>query len=388
MNRRLFIRCVGGGTVLAATSLSITQPAVAQGMPPESVVDWQGPGSEPDPRRWALGYAILAPNPHNRQPWQVDLRESNVITLYCDKERLLPQTDPLGRQILIGHGCFLELLCIALAEKGFVADVALFPQGEPGNTLAEISTKPVARITLRSGSDRDGLFAAIPRRHTPKEAFDTTRLVSAEIVAKLRAVVNVRVANVGASIDAARVAELRKLAMDAARVEFETERTMMESMRLVRIGPTEINTHRDGININSAFVRFAAAVGMVNRNEFPKPGSTAHGQAISRYEKSTSTAPAFIWLSTVGNARSQQVQSGRAYVRLQLTAVPLGLGVHPLSQALQEFAEMKPFYDRIHQLLLGKPASQETLQLFCRIGYPATPAGPTPRRGVKAIIMA
>jgi nitroreductase len=357
-------------------------------MPAEAIASWQGPGDEADPRRWALGYAILAPNPHNRQPWLVDLREPNVITLYCDKERVLPETDPFGRQILIGHGCFLELLAIALAERGFAADITLFPQGEVGASLADLSTKPIARISLKPGAAKDALFTHILKRHTPKEAFDLTQPVAAEAMAALRASIAGQPVVFGGTTQTEQVAMLRKLAMDAARMELETERTMMESVRLIRVGPSEINQHRDGISMNSWFIRFAATVGLFNRNEFPKPGSTGHKQAIARYETFTATAPGFVWMSTTGNSRTQQVQSGRAYVRMQLAAVPLGLGVHPLSQALQEFTEMKPHYERIHQVLLNKTPQQETLQMFCRIGYPKTPAGPTPRRGVKAIIQA
>ncbi len=49
-----------------------------------------------DPRIDALAYAILAPNPHNRQPWLADLSEPDQITLTCDAERRLPATDPFG----------------------------------------------------------------------------------------------------------------------------------------------------------------------------------------------------------------------------------------------------------------------------------------------------
>ena len=55
-----------------------------------------------EPRMQALSYAILAPNPHNRQPWLVDLQVDGQVTLYVDQTRLLPHTDPFSRQIVAG----------------------------------------------------------------------------------------------------------------------------------------------------------------------------------------------------------------------------------------------------------------------------------------------
>ena len=63
-----------------------------------------------DPRLDALAYAILAPNPHNRQPWWFELVDDDKIDVYVDLDRLLPETDPFNRQITIGFGCMLELL--------------------------------------------------------------------------------------------------------------------------------------------------------------------------------------------------------------------------------------------------------------------------------------
>jgi hypothetical protein len=100
----------------------------------------------------------------------------------------------------------------------------------------------------------------------------------------------------------------------------------------------------------------------------------------------------FVWLSTpterhagAGTLRSAEVQAGRAYMRLQLRATALGLQMHPMSQAPQEFPEMRPWYERLHQLLLGKPAQQETVQMFCRIGYCAGQQH-TPRRTLDSFL--
>lgn len=391
MQRRSFIRVLGGGVIFAAGTSATTLSAHAQSMPPESIVDWRGPSAgEPDARRWALGYAILAPNPHNRQPWLVDLREPDVITLHCDGQRLLPETDPFGRQILIGHGCFLELLSIALAQKGWVAQIETFPKGAPGTNLAELGQYPVARISLKPSATPDPLFSQILLRHTPKAEFDTQRPIAPELLQALSSVSNLPNFKFGHTVDPTRVQTLRTLCQAAARTEIDTERTMMESMRLLRVGPDEINQHRDGISNNAMMVRLLAATGLWNRSEFPKPGSSVHGQTVARFEAMSSTAMGFVWFSTPDNKRSTQIQSGRTYVRLQLAATQAGFGMHPMSQALQEFPEMQAHYDQVHRLLLDRPAprsvDEPTLQMLVRVGYPVAPAQATPRRGVAALI--
>jgi hypothetical protein len=63
-----------------------------------------------------------------------------------------------------------------------------------------------------------------------------------------------------------------------------------------------------------------------------------------------------------------------------------------MSQAAQEFAEMAPHYQQLHQLVLGKPAPRaagdETVQMFCRIGYPQGAAPATPRRPLAQFVRA
>jgi hypothetical protein len=75
MERRSFIRVIGGGVVLAAAPALV---ACSSALPPEAVAAWQppappAPGS--DVRRWILAHAILAPHSHNLQSWLVDLRQ-------------------------------------------------------------------------------------------------------------------------------------------------------------------------------------------------------------------------------------------------------------------------------------------------------------------------
>jgi hypothetical protein len=89
-----------------------------------------------------------------------------------------------------------------------------------------------------------------------------------------------------------------------------------------------------------------------------------------------------VWLSTADNSRTTQMLAGRAYVRLQLAATALGLRMHPLSQALQEYPEQANNYKAIHQLLAGNDTGA-TVQMWTRLGY-APEADPAPRRGLQA----
>jgi hypothetical protein len=59
--------------------------------------------------------------------------------------------------------------------------------------------------------------------------------------------------------------------------------------------------------------------------------------------------------------------------------------MHPLSQALQEFAAMKEPYDAIHRAV-GLEPGVATLQMLSRVGYAKAPASPTPRRELGTII--
>lgn len=384
LKRRAFIRVLGGSAVFAAVPPLLA--GCSADYPDEVLTPWQGPPAAADLRRWALGYAILAPNSHNRQPWLADLHEPDSIVLRVDRERLLPETDPWFRQIVVSQGTFIEALVIALRQRGVEPQVTLFPEGEfAPRTLDD---RPVARIRWVPGApSRDPLFAQLLRRHTAKVDYDTTRTVAPAMLQALAGVLLDPGVRFGATVEPARLDPLRELCWQSAQVELLTPRTVMESLRLTRVGPAEIAAHRDGISINSPMARLAETFGAFDRSAPPAEGSTAYGQMMQRFEGHSRTAMGFVWLSTAadGGGRAAQLRAGRAYMRLQLKATELGLQMHPMSQAAQEFDEMKPFHDRVHRLTVGKPATVETVQMFCRVGY-SPPQQHTPRRGVEAIV--
>lgn len=377
MDRRNFLRIAGGGVVLAATA------GCSSALPEDALAAWREPGArETDPRRWVLAHALLAPHSHNLQSWLVDLRTPGTIALHCDLQRLLPETDPQSRQILMSQGTFLEVLASAAREKGLRADISLFPEGEFGPDKPD--TRPVAHIRLvpQPGLARDPLFAQVPLRRTNREAYLPQLPAPAALQAIAQATdgFGVRAGFTGGA--AAELARHREIARQAWRIELETPRTVLESLRLIRVGPAEIARHRDGISINTPMLRVVDTLGLFDRTKAPGPQDSVTKRQISDFDARLQATPAFFWLVTPGNDRRTQVNAGRAYVRAQLAATAHGLAMHPLSQALQEYPEQAEPYAAIHQLL-GAPRPSHTVQMWARLGTGPAIA-PAPRRGLQA----
>lgn len=388
--RRRFLHVVGGGAIAAALPLSLTG---CQGtMPPEAIAAWQGPAAdEGDLRRWALSWAILAPHSHNLQSWLVDLSRPGEIGLRCDPSRLLPETDPFSRQIMMSHGTFLELLDLAARERGQRCEVELFPEGAFGPQ--RIDGRPVARIRLVAdvGVARDPLFAQIPRRHTNRSAYDLARPVPAatwQALAEAGRAPGLRFGWVGpdSAGGAEALARHRAIAQEAWRIEMVTPRTIMESYRVLRIGAEEVARHRDGLTVIDPMVEALVKLGLFDRSRPPAPDSYATKQQLDEFQTKLASTPGFFWMVSEGNDRVTQVNAGRAYARVQLAATAAGLAVQPLQQALQEYPEQAGPHAAIRSLV-DAPAPMHTVQMWARIGY-APAVSPAPRRGLAAQITA
>ena len=389
MHRRDFIRVLGGGTILAATGC-----APADGPDPRAA--WVNPGAgETDPRRKALSFAILAPNPHNMQPWIVDLSVPDTITLYVDRTRLLPVTDPFNRQITIGCGGFLELLVRALGGLGRDSSVELFPDGE-GRPL--LDARPLFRLRVGPAIPTGGPspFADILKRRTNRGPY-TEDTVSPESLGILKANGSMGptslsvfsnglddsepVAECDGTIDPARVARLKALVYRGAEIEAHTPTAHHESVERTFIGARDVADHPWGISLDSPVMTAMNAVGILTKEKMSTPGTQAFAESLKFLKTGADTSRGFIWITTHGDSRIDEITAGRGYARANLQAARIGLAMHPWSQGLQEYASQKPVYDALHKELA--PAGGR-IQMLARIGYPKAEVPPAPRRGLAA----
>ena len=230
----------------------------------------------------------------------------------------------------------------------------------------------------------DPLFAQIVRRHTRKSAYANDRALPESLLRNWGETATRFGLRTGAATDAAAMDPIRKITREAYEIEATTARTWLESARVMRIGPGAIATNPDGISLNSPMVRALHTVGLFDPMEVPAKGSSSLQRVMDRWVP-FETASGFLWLASPDNARPTQVTSGRAYVRAHLLATAAGADMHPLSQALQEFPEMRGPRAAIHRTL-GLGAGGETLQMLSRVGFAIEPTGPSPRRRLDALV--
>lgn len=369
--------------LLAATPFA----ASCGGNIPDYAAAWRSPGAgEADPRRFALAHAILAPNPHNTQPWQVELRGEDEMLLYCDLDRRLPFTDPLDRQITIGFGCFLELYRIAAAQQGRLAEITPFPEGAPEGRL---DARPLAHVRFSPAANAapDSLFAHITARRTNRNDYDAARAPSAAQRTDIATASAIPGAGhvVGAVAEGERVTQIRDLVWRAFDREMRTRGAQEETYRWLRFGAEERARHRDGLYIDVPVPGVLRALGMLDEETVVNPESSANRKVAEEWKRKADTAPAFMWLTTPDDTPTTRLMAGMAYARMNLAATAAGLAMHPWSQALQEYEEMADLYSEA-KALLGAGADQ-TVQMLVRVGY-AEPVEPAARRDIGAFVRA
>jgi hypothetical protein len=104
-------------------------------------------------------------------------------------------------------------------------------------------------------------------------------------------------------------------------------------------GASEVAKHRDGLVAMDLPVVLFSKVGLFDRSRAPAPDSFVTTSQIKDFDRKLESTPGFLWMVTEGNDRVAQVNSGRAYARVQLAATAHELAMQPLQQALQEYPE-------------------------------------------------
>lgn len=357
----------------------------------KEVSAWDGHKyDEKDIRIIVLSYAILAPNPHNKQPWLIQLKDESNFDLYVDTNRTLPHTDPPFRQLHIGQGTFLENLNLAALNFGYKAIINYFPQGQYSNSVIE--NKPVASIQLIQDKSitKDPLFDQILVRQSNKRAYDNEKAPLKQLK-MLQSKIKEELEN-GFSLNITSKTEhmekLRDIMVNSMKIESNNHDRDMETIKMFRFSKEEVNKYKDGFGLAQSGVtgikKFLIENLFLSRDSAEKDPISFGKEAISMTQNQVDSTTTFGWLTTTNNNRLDQVKAGRAYERINLLANSLGLEIHPMSQVLQEYSDMNGLQKEFLNYL--KVPKGHTVQMFFRIGT-AAKVEHSPRRDLKDLLI-
>jgi len=319
-----------------------------------------------DVLRGAVAHAVLAPSEHNTQPWHWRLH-GDELDLRADRTRRLPSTDEGARSVLLGCGCALHHLQVALAAAGYRTEIRHGNDGDPEHPLARVHIRPGPQADARTAR----WFAAIPTRRTDRRRFSGQE-VGPDVVDRLADAAR----PYGGTVHLA-VGATRRIVLDAAR---EADRVQRE--RLDYAAELQHWTHRlagahDGIPASSRPGTSGAAYDDVEMRWMP-PGTLDRPRVGPGVRDSSQ----LLLLAAPSDDTVSLLRAGESLSAVLLEAECLGLGVTPSSQAF----EVPEIRDRVSHLAVG---AHRVPVIALRIGWRPHDAGtilPTPRRPVAEVL--
>lgn len=386
MDRRRFlhIAAVGVGTLAVTGAGGLTWRAVDGGVFATGTGPAYAAWDDSRPLgRGAVGMvsaAVLAANAHNAQPWHFRVA-TDRIDLFADASRNLGTMDPLGREMHISLGCAVENLALAGPANGQTPTVSLLPDPADRTHIARVDLVPAQQPP-------SPLFAAIPKRHTNRGAYDTTRSVTQRQLDALGGLIDVPGIELVWFTKAADKRRFGDLTTRATQAIIADPRQSADDFAWYRTDWHVIQAKKDGITIdpsgNSLLIRDLAKVLPVSREQ------NNDGWLSGIRDTQIPTAAAFGALVVRDPLDPiQRLGVGRIWQRMHLSATVNGMGMQPLCQVPERIDREQSAglpADCSYAMAAMLPAGRHAIMTF-RIGYPTSDALRSPRRPAKEVTL-
>lgn len=317
----------------------------------------------------AIAYGITAPSPHNTQSWYLDTISETEMFLYV--KHVLPETDPPARQIMMGAGCFIELVNVGMSQEGFVTNVNYFPQGDFQLTANKMSDKPVAKITLVKDENikKDVLYDYIYQRGTNRKPYKGKMITQNEFE-----IIQTLMGNYHSQLQFVTGKEQMQPYLDifsqAMEIETRTKATNEETRRKFRFSEKEIEEKKDGISLQQmgydGFILKIATKSLNNGDSLTWHSEKNFKATMKGINKGIYSSKGLIFFKTETNTKLDWIKSGRDYARFNIAIAKMGIVTHPYNQVIQEYSEMEELQKKFNTL--SKVKNGEKTQMIVRIG--------------------
>jgi hypothetical protein len=307
----------------------------------------------------AVRLANRAPSVHNSQPWRWRIGPSS-IHLFADPDRMLPGTDPEGRDLRLSCGAALHHLRLALLAAGLGTTAHRLPDpGHPAH-LAAVEVHP-----SQPTADDLALATAIERRHSDRRVFSTWPVPAEHLVELAEAA-----AGQGATLHVVESArELRTVGFLVEHAAVQ-QALVPEAVEEAALWTGRSRGAESGVP--------AANVPSAPSGTIPVRHAAAADQEQSPLGRDETDGTVVALLATPADSAVDQVRAGEALSAVLLTATRLGLATDPISQPL----EIEDTRLELRRVCLDDRAEP---QVLIRLGWAPVSASPVPATGRRPV---
>lgn len=312
-----------------------------------------------------LRFAILAPSGHNSQPWEFSI-DNNSILIRFNEERSLKQSDPSGRQLLIGIGCALENLLTSADYYGFKSDVFYLPDQKKPNLVANVSFQKQGNLS----KSNQHLIFAIPQRSTNRNKYKG-ELPSADFIREIKdssqgdfnthVITDTKTKSIIADI------------VNIAQIEVMEEGLFREELsHYIKSNLTKSKIGMPGFTLGMPLLVSLIASRLIKRINMSKKTIKKDDALLKKF------TPSFVIISTAVDDKISWIKVGQLFERIWLKAVSRGLSCAPLAAPVQ----VGEYFKEIQKILNLKHRPQ----IFFRMGYCDNSVKHSPRLDIADVL--
>ena len=323
--------------------------------------------------------ARWAANAHNVQSWRMRTASGTELVGGLEPGRLLPETDPIGRQLVLSLGALTAAAQAAALELGYEL-ISEWIGGDwtlaedPGADLFRWNLSPTSPTAMRT---LDGLTSATVKYRMPPGEID------AAYAARLQTEYTGPGYEVLVESGTDRVSESVRLAIASFETEMLYEPTARESLDLTRIGSRARREYPYGITLRGNFRAGLFWIVDSMAALFPQSLEQYAGSSIGLFTPAVEHSQSLVVLRTEQNAPSAWFEAGQALQLVWMDVRAEGYELLPLSQGLQEYAQVSEYYAAFQDLWAPEGG---TVQMVMHVGRPSGRFGTSPRLPVAEIL--
>lgn len=273
-----------------------------------------------------LEYASLAPSGHNAQPWEVRVYSPRRVSVATVMQRWLPAVDANNREMLLSIGAFAENLSVAASAASLQADIHVVATGPRDAAILDVELHDAP-----PGNEND--LRRLESRKTLRSEFDSKPLGKADLAALAAEAKPLHYIARGEAL----CQYLDETTIEANRLQAFRDDAQEELIRWVRWSNDEVREHRDGLSLPALEV--TGLEGWFARSFMTKASlrsTSSRERAVTTAEKLVRHSGGWLVLGSTDDGIPQLIETGRRFQRLFLRVRERGIGLQPMSQALEE----------------------------------------------------